>query len=174
MILTFSGKEANVYHAIGPNGDLALKLHMTSTTSFKNRSKYVQGDFRMRHGYSTCSSWKIVTKWAEKEYRNLIRINRAGTIPAPTPIKLKSVLVIMTLVGKNGLPAPKLKDVANNKDWSEFGPPPDWPVLYGQVLENVRTLYQTCRLIHGDLSEYNILYMDGKAWMIDVSQVNPY
>nr|CDS29177.1 serine:threonine protein kinase RIO1 [Hymenolepis microstoma] len=166
----FCCKEANVYHAISSRGDLALKLHMTSKLAFKARNKYVQGDFRMRHGYSTCSSWKLVSKWAEKEYRNLIRIEKAGSIPSPRPLKLKGVLVLMTLIGKNGLPAPKLKDVANEKNWLEFGPVPDWPVLYRQVLENVRTLFQKCRLVHGDLSEYNLLYMDGRAWMIDVSQ----
>ncbi|VUZ54698.1 unnamed protein product [Hymenolepis diminuta] len=165
-----TGKEANVYHAISSRGDLAIKLHMTSKLSFKARNKYVQGDFRMRHGYSTCSSWKLVSKWAEKEYRNLVRIDKAGSIPSPRPLKLKGVLVLMTLIGKNGLPAPKLKDVANEKDWSDFGPAPDWPVIYRQVLENVRTLFQKCRLVHGDLSEYNLLYMDGRAWMIDVSQ----
>lgn len=124
----------------------------------------------MRHGYSTCSSWRLVSKWAEKEYRNLIRINKAGSILAPVPIKLKGVVLLMTLIGKNGYPAPKLKDVASG-DWSEFGPPPDWSALYRQILQNVRTLFQKCRLVHADLSEYNLLYMDGQAWLIDVSQV---
>ncbi|CDS37107.1 serine:threonine protein kinase RIO1 [Echinococcus multilocularis] len=164
-----TGKEANVYHAIGSKGDLAIKVYMTSILSFKSRSKYVEGDFRMRHGYSTCSSWRLVSKWAEKEYRNLIRINKAGSIPTPLPIKLKGVVLLMTLIGKNGYPAPKLKDVASS-DWPEFGPPPDWSALYRQILQNVRTLFQKCRLVHADLSEYNLLYMDGQAWLIDVSQ----
>ncbi|VDK31473.1 unnamed protein product [Taenia asiatica] len=164
-----TGKEANVYHAINTKGDIAIKVYMTSILPFKSRSKYVEGDFRMRHGYSTCSSWKLVSKWAEKEYRNLIRINKAGSIPAPLPIKLKGVVLLMTLIGKNGYPAPKLKDVASG-DWSEFGPPPDWSALYRQILQNVRTLFQKCRLVHADLSEYNLLYMDGRAWLIDVSQ----
>lgn len=145
---------------------------MTSILPFKSRSKYVAGDFRMRHGYSTCSSWKLVSKWAEKEFRNLLRINMAETIPAPVPIKLKGVVLLMTLIGKNGFAAPKLKDVASAGDWSDFGPPPDWHTLYRQILMDVRTLYQKCRLVHADLSEYNLLYMDGKAWMIDVSQVS--
>ncbi|VDM19462.1 unnamed protein product [Hydatigera taeniaeformis] len=164
-----TGKEANVYHAINPKGDLAIKVYMTSILPFKSRSKYVEGDFRMRHGYSTCSSWRLVSKWAEKEYRNLLRINRAGSIPAPAPVKLKGVVLLMTLIGKDGYPAPKLKDVASG-DWSEFGPPPDWPAIYRQILQNVRTLFQKCRLVHADLSEYNLLYMDGQAWFIDVSQ----
>uniref|UniRef100_A0A0X3P3A4 Serine/threonine-protein kinase RIO1 n=1 Tax=Schistocephalus solidus TaxID=70667 RepID=A0A0X3P3A4_SCHSO len=164
-----TGKEANVYHAVGPHGDMAIKLYMTSILPFKSRNKYVTGDFRMRHNYSTCSSWKLVSKWAEKEFRNLIRINTAQSIPAPTPLKLKGVVLLMTMIGKDGYPAPKLKDVAAG-EWEDFGPPPDWPLLYRQILNDVRTLYQKCRLVHADLSEYNMLYMDGKAWMIDVSQ----
>ena len=35
---------------------------------------------------------------------------------------------------------------------------------------NVRTMYHECRLVHGDLSEYNMLYHQGDAFIIDVSQ----
>jgi len=34
----------------------------------------------------------------------------------------------------------------------------------------MRIMYQTCRLVHADLSEYNVLYHEGKQWIIDVSQ----
>jgi len=34
----------------------------------------------------------------------------------------------------------------------------------------MRILYQQCKLIHADLSEYNLLYWDNKICMIDVSQ----
>jgi RIO kinase 1 len=33
-----------------------------------------------------------------------------------------------------------------------------YPVLYNQVLRDMRTMYQTCRLVHADLSEFNLLY----------------
>ena len=34
----------------------------------------------------------------------------------------------------------------------------------------MRKIFQTCKLVHGDLSEFNILYHSGKAYIIDVSQ----
>ena len=34
----------------------------------------------------------------------------------------------------------------------------------------MRDLYQTSKLIHGDLSEYNILWHENQLWLIDVSQ----
>ena len=42
-----TGKEANVYHASGKDGtQLALKIYKTSILVFKDRDKYVTGEFR--------------------------------------------------------------------------------------------------------------------------------
>lgn len=42
-----TGKEANVYHATGKDGtQLALKIYKTSILVFKDRDKYVTGEFR--------------------------------------------------------------------------------------------------------------------------------
>ena len=42
-----TGKEANVYHATGPNDeDRAVKIYKTSILVFKDRDKYVTGEFR--------------------------------------------------------------------------------------------------------------------------------
>ena len=36
-------------------------------------------------------------------------------------------------------------------------------------------MYQTCNLIHADLSEYNMLWYENRVWLIDVSQsVEPF
>lgn len=36
-------------------------------------------------------------------------------------------------------------------------------------------MYQKCKLIHADLSEYNMLWHDNRVWFIDVSQsVEPF
>ncbi|VDP91090.1 unnamed protein product [Echinostoma caproni] len=163
-----TGKEANIYHVIDKDDtDLAIKVYMTSIMPFKSRDKYVKGDFRMRQGYSKATSWKLVCKWTEKEYRNLIRIKQSGLIPCPTPLRLKGVVLLMSFIGKDGIPAPKLKDACFIEPENNDHSPVDWTKLYAQIVNDVRTLYQKCRLVHADLSEYNLLYMDG---MIDVSQ----
>ena len=37
---------------------------------------------------------------------------------------------------------------------------------YMELVRIVRTLYQTCRLVHADLSEYNILWHEGSLFVI--------
>ena len=46
-----TGKEANVYNSASDNGDRAIMVYKTSILAFKDRSKYVTGDFRFRRGF---------------------------------------------------------------------------------------------------------------------------
>ena len=73
-----TGKEANVYHCERglPDGDTAagaIKVYKTSILVFKDRDKYVTGEFRFRQGYHKHNPRKMVKIWAEKEMRNLTR-----------------------------------------------------------------------------------------------------
>jgi RIO kinase 1 len=45
-----------------------------------------------------------------------------------------------------------------------------YPALYEELVLNVRKMYHTCKLVHADLSEYNILFHGGHLCIIDVSQ----
>ncbi|CAB5375751.1 unnamed protein product [Rhizophagus irregularis] len=98
-----TGKEANVYHAITEDGNhRAIKVYETSILVFKDRDRYVTGEFGFRHGYSKHNPRKMVKLWAEKEMRNLKRLWQAG-IPCPEPLVLGlHALVMIFLRDKNG------------------------------------------------------------------------
>ncbi|KAK6302262.1 hypothetical protein J4Q44_G00266170 [Coregonus suidteri] len=157
-----TGKEANVYHATTANGESrAIKIYKTSILLFKDRDKYVSGEFRFRHGYCKGNPRKMVRTWAEKEMRNLIRLQTAG-IPSPEPIMLRSHVLLMSFIGRDDIPAPLLKNASLSESKARE--------LYLQVIQNMRVMYQEARLVHSDLSEFNMLYNDGDAYIIDVSQ----
>lgn len=174
-----TGKEANVYFAHGtmdiakrepfpadengvvPVKEYAVKVFKTSILVFKDRERYVSGEFRFRNGICKGNPRKMVALWAEKEVRNLKRVNLSdGAIKAPVPHILKNNIIVMDFLGENGKPAPRLKDA--NVD--------DWRGLYDLTVLLIRRLYQRCKLVHADLSEYNLLYHKGEPWLIDVSQ----
>ncbi|XP_052163641.1 uncharacterized protein LOC127780724 [Oryza glaberrima] len=157
-----TGKEANVYHASKADGqELAIKVYKTSVLVFKDRDRYVQGDYRFRHGYCKHNPRKMVKTWAEKEMRNLLRVGAAG-IRCPKPLLLRLHVLVMEFIGKGGWAAPRLKDAALSDDKLRES--------YFELITTMRTLYQKCKLVHGDLSEYNILYFEGHLYIIDVSQ----
>lgn len=69
-----AGKEANVYYAKdSAEQEFAIKVYKTSILVFKDRERYVAGEFRFRQGYSKHNPRKMVKVWAEKEMRNLKR-----------------------------------------------------------------------------------------------------
>jgi RIO kinase 1 len=157
-----TGKEANVYFATNHlNEQRALKVYKTSILVFKDRDKYVTGEFRFRHGYCRHNPRKMVATWAEKEMRNLLRIHQSGIL-CPKPYYLRSHVLVMEFIGKDGWPSPLLKDVELSESKSRE--------LYLDCLHAMRTLYHTCKLVHADLSEFNIICHDEKMYFIDVSQ----
>ncbi|EQL38208.1 Atypical/RIO/RIO1 protein kinase [Blastomyces dermatitidis ATCC 26199] len=167
-----TGKEANVYHAVscleddGEPLQRAIKVYKTSILVFKDRDKYVSGEFRFRQGYNKSNNRSMVKVWAEKEMRNLKRLYSAG-IPCPEPLFLRLHVLVMGFLGNSkGFAAPRLKDV----DLTGPDPEEQWKTLYIELLGHMRTMYQECRLVHADLSEYNILYHKSKLYIIDVSQ----
>jgi len=157
-----TGKEANVYHCTTAEGyHRAIKIYKTSILVFKDRDKYVSGEFRFRQGYGRKNPRKMVRTWAEKEMRNLSRIFSAGIL-CPEPILLRSHVLLMDFLGTDGWPAPRLKDVDISESKSRE--------LYRDTVLMVRKMFHECKLVHGDLSEFNMLYHNGKAYVIDVSQ----
>jgi len=174
-----TGKEANVYYAKAGRTannnnnnnnnnnatpvitEYAIKIYKTSILVFKDRDKYVAGEHRWRRGYCKSNPRKMVKVWAEKELRNYRRIHQAG-LPCPTPILLKSNILVMEFLGNDGWPSPRLKDAPLTEKRLRQA--------YVQCILILRHLYQRCRLVHGDLSEYNLLWHKDQIYVIDVSQ----
>ncbi|KAK2443850.1 serine/threonine-protein kinase rio1 [Trifolium repens] len=157
-----TGKEANVYYGTKSNGqERAIKTYRTSVLAYKDRVRYVDGDRRFTNDYCGSNHGKMVKTWAKKEMRNLLRVKAEG-IMCPTPYLLKEHVLVMEFIGKDGCAAPRLKDANLSLDMLRKG--------YVEIIVAMRTLYQNCRLVHGDLSEYNILYYAGHLYIIDVSQ----
>jgi len=141
----------------------AVKVFGTSIISkFKNRGDYIMGDYRLETGYTGKNPRKKVKLWAEKEFRNLRRLVTSG-IRAPLPLDLRNHTLAMQFLGTDRIAAPRLKNVKglSLQDWSR---------LYIEVVVNLRAIYHKASLVHGDFSEYNILYHMGHPYIIDVSQ----
>lgn len=141
--------------------EYAIKIYKTSILVFKDRDKYVSGEHRWRRGYCKSNPRKMVKVWAEKEMRNYRRLATAG-IKCPIPILLKSHVLIMEFLGQGGWPSPRLKDATLTERRMREA--------YVQTVVIMRDMYQKCKLVHGDLSEYNLLWHNNEVFVIDVSQ----
>ena len=107
-----TGKEANVLEGVDSKGGLlAIKVYRTSILGFKDRERYVNGEWRFRSGVCYSNPRKMIKIWAEKEFRNLKRMNESGVCCSPEPVLVKGNIVVMKWVGGNDGPAKRLKDI---------------------------------------------------------------
>jgi len=154
-----SGKEARIYWGLGKdNRRIAIKIFLTTSREFnRGRLAYIQGDQRFKNVRRDTRS--LVNLWALKEYKNLQQA-KSGGVRVPTPIKIIGNVLLMEFIGGRDGPAPLLRETLL-----------DHPAkVYDKIAESVRLLYQKAQLVHGDLSEYNIM-MDGlEPVLIDFAQ----
>lgn len=155
-----TGKEANVFHATDGEGHArAVKIYRISNATFRNLARYIEGDPRFK---SVKRGTKpMILAWAQKEYKNLIRMADAGT-RVPKPEALQENVLVMEYIGDETQPAPLLRNVALEDPRS----------VYEDVLANMRAI-RKAELVHADLSEYNLLFWDGRVVVIDVGQAVP-
>ncbi len=151
-----TGKEANVFEALHDGEDVALKIYRVETSSFKDMRYYFEGDPRFE-GIGG-SKLDVVQAWVTKEMSNLERASEAG-VRVPEPIACERNVLAMEFVGDAGDPAPRLKEVELEN--------PD--TAYEVVATYLERMY-AADLVHGDLSEYNVLVEDGDLVVIDVGQ----
>jgi RIO kinase 1 len=153
-----TGKEANIFKGTQPDGTpVAIKIYRLATSTFKKFMKYIDGDRRfknIRHDHRS-----IIYVWAKKEYKNLQRMTDHG-IPVPKPIFYRKNILIMELITYDEQPAPELRMVNIPRPAEKFK----------FIIKQIKKLYSDSELVHGDLSEYNILVNDDGLILIDVGQ----
>lgn len=112
--------------------ECVAKVFKTTLNEFKTREKYIANDYRFKDRYKHLNPQKIVRLWAEKvkneknssvqllhikffcknfkqEMHNLMKM-RKFEIRCPDVVILKKHVLIMSFIGEENVPAPKLKD----------------------------------------------------------------
>ena len=152
-----TGKEANVYIADREGTPVAVKIYLTRTANFKKMQDYIAADRRFINIGK--SRRDVIFAWTRKEYSNLKRAEEAG-IPVPHPLVFDRNVLVMEYLGDERGAFPQLR-LAN---------PESMQLAYDEILIDIRRLWKEAKLVHGDLSEYNILYGNGHPYLIDMGQ----
>jgi RIO kinase 1 len=148
-----AGKESALFWAVDPEGkDVALKVYLTSTSSFKKRAPYILGDPRFSHLKK--GTRNMVYLWAQKEFKNLKQCIR-HELPVARPLHISKNVLAMEFVGKEGVPAPTLHETEVDEN------------DYVQIIDFITKLYKKAKLVHGDLSEYNVFKTEGGLVVFD-------
>ena len=152
-----TGKEANVFHATGPDRRAkAVKIYRIATATFRNIAVYIEGDPRFKKVKR--ATRPTLLAWAQKEYKNLVRMGDAG-VRVPNPERVLDNVLVMEYIGDETQPAPSLREVALEDPYAVFN----------DVVANMRGIRES-ELVHADLSEYNLLWWAGQVVVIDVGQ----
>jgi RIO kinase 1 len=181
-----SGKEATVYccaaHPATGAQYLAAKIYRPRMfRSLRNDAIYrfsrIQRDEagQAEHGNSRRGSAATrksekgraaqVAAWIEYEYQTQRLMYEHGA-DVPRPFAQVGNAVLMEYIGNLEQPAPRLSDVTLEAEKAEGH--------FAGIVRNIE-LALTHGRIHGDLSEYNILYWQGSCTLIDFAQaVDPY
>ena len=149
------GKEANIFSAKKKDGKkIIIKIYRVNTCDFNRMYDLLKGDPRFPK--LTKNRREVVYSWNQREFKNLHRARDAG-VAVPTPYLAKENILLMEFIGDDTA-APKLQTQRNvDKKFME------------EVIKNMRKLHKE-KLVHGDLSPFNILNYHNKPIFIDFSQ----
>ena len=152
-----TGKEGNVFRCRSGNNYYALKIYKIETSDFKHMIDYILGDERFKDVRK--DKFEIVKAWTKKEFRNLEELSRAR-VRVPLPIAFKRNCLVMEFIGdENGEAAPRAKDRPFENMEEKY-----------ELVCNYMAKMVKKKLVHADLSEYNILNNDEELVIIDVGQ----
>ncbi len=143
------GKESNVFTVLKGKERRVVKIYRTAA-NFKKMYDYMKPDPRFAHVKG--SKLTVIYAWARKEYRNLLKAREKG-VKVPTPYAVyKNVLVMEYIDGKKLL----------------HDRPKEPKKFYEKLIKEVKKL-KTAKLVHTDISEYNVINFKEKPVLIDFS-----
>lgn len=164
-----SGKEAEVF-LVRAGGELRVaKVYKEAQNrTFKNRAEYTEGrktrnsrDQRAIHNRSRHGRAQDEAAWRSTEVDMMYRLRDAG-VRVPTPHHfIDGVLVMEMIADAEGRPAPRLSEVQLDRDQAT------WVFDY-LLAEVVRML--CAGIVHGDLSDFNVLMGADGPVIIDFPQ----
>lgn len=148
-----AGKEGDVFLVELQNGELAvLKLHRGGVRRFRKMRRHrgyaaeLRGD-RLRLALLTC----------EREHWALGELSRRGAL-VPKPIARSRHALLQEYV--EGVELYRLREASEGEARE----------LLLTALGTIRKAYLEVGIVHGDLSEYNVLASEGKSYVIDWPQ----
>ncbi|MBN2421446.1 serine protein kinase RIO [Candidatus Woesearchaeota archaeon] len=151
----FIGKEANVFSAKTKEGKkIIIKIYRVNTCDFNRMYELLRMD--PRYPKLNKNRRKVINSWASREYKNLHRARDAG-VSVPTPYLIKENILLMEFIGDDKA-ADKL-NISHDVDKKFFE----------KVVDNMKKLNKA-KLVHGDLSPFNILVYHHEPVFIDFSQ----
>src|SRR4030066_1869934 len=141
------GKEADVYDALNPKGErIAVKFHRLGRISFRQTVR--------KRGYPTehSAGWLFQSRLAaEKEFQALTLLS-PFRVAVPEPYSQNRHVIAMGMI-----------EGAELANWKRLSRPEK---ILKEILRNVRKAFSKAGVIHGDLSEYNIILRPNKHILI--------
>ena len=165
-----SGKEAQVYLVVARGQRCVAKVYKDATRrSFKNRADYTEGrkvrgsrEQRAMDRGSKYGREQEEEAWRTKEVDCIYRLRAAG-VSVPEPYAFEEGVLVMELVADStGEPAPRLVDVELRADEAERA----FTFLLQEVVKML-----CAGVVHGDLSDFNVLMSQRGPVIIDFPQV---
>jgi RIO kinase 1 len=164
-----SGKEAQIYLVLSGGEERVAKIYKEAQNrSFQNRADYTEGrrvrnsrDQRAMGNRSKHGRAQNEAAWKSAEVDMIYRLRDAG-VRVPTPYHFIDGVLLMELVtDAEGYPAPRLGDLSFE--------PEEASAIFTQLLgEVVRML--CAGVVHGDLSDFNVLMGASGPVVIDFPQ----
>ncbi len=143
------GKESVVYNCMSrsgaeEDGEAVIKFHRVGYPSFKK--------VKEKRDYGTLHFTVLTVRSARNEYQALKKLY--GKVSVPRPISWEGNSVLMELIDAKELYKVRLENAEE---------------VLEMILDEVARMYKA-GIIHGDLSQYNILVSEEGIWFIDFPQ----